>query len=199
MPTPETDANFDRWLDGAMGPELDRAVGNCSPPAPRYRVARNTPRRLRFAGLTSIPLALSLRMVSALAAAGLGVAGGTAALVASSHAASTGQEASLVASSHSSSSTSGAGNTSKPAPQGSHGAAVVSAVASCKAARPSPDASPKPSPGSRGIGACVSKVASGGKAGGSDDTSGDTDSGTHGEQTSHPTPPVAKPSHPAHT
>src|SRR5438132_13888215 len=76
----DTNDPFGHWLDGAMGPELDRAVGTHGVPPPRYRAVRG-PRRLRIAGLTSIPLALSLRMVTALAAAGLAAAGGTAALV----------------------------------------------------------------------------------------------------------------------
>ena len=182
----DTNDPFDRWLDGALGPELDRAVGTSVVPPPRYSAVRG-PRRLRIAGLTSIPLALSLRMVTALAAAGLAAAGGTAALVgthsfgAGNGTPASGQEAAaLSASSH---------GPSSSGPASNHGSVVTSAVASCKAARPSPHTSPKPSPGSRGIGDCVSKVASNGKAGGNS-------SSAKANQTSHPTPPVTTPAHP---
>ena len=142
------------------------------------REKRSTPRRLRWLGLTSIPLALSLRMVAAMAAGTLAV-GASAAVVLTSHAqpgsASGNQQSATI---H----TTSTDETAEPSdtPEASdtldtsttggsptnHGAAVTSAVASCKAARPSPDASPKPSPGARGIGQCVSAVASDGRAGG---------------------------------
>jgi hypothetical protein len=65
---------------------------------------------------------------------------------------------------------------------------VTSAVASCKAARPSPHASPKPSPGGRGIGQCVSKVASGGQSSAdASEPAGPTDS-TEPTKPAHPTP-----------
>jgi len=123
----DTNDPFDRWLDGALGSELDRAVGTSAVPPPRYRVVRG-PRRLRIAGLTSIPLALSLRMVTALAAAGLAAAGGTAVLVGThSFGAGAGapgnrqEAAAFSASSHGSSSSGPASN---------HGSVVTSAVAS---------------------------------------------------------------------
>jgi hypothetical protein len=175
---------IDSYLETNLGTELDRAVGTPTQVSPRYR-ARQTSRRLRLIGLTSIPMALSLRLVTALAAAGLAAGGGTAVLIAS-HTSATphGSLASTAGTSNnplnvvSSSSSSG--------PQASnHGSAVTSAVASCKAARPSPDASPKPSPGSRGIGDCVSIVASGGRAGG----------GAGGNGSSHPTPKPHPTSH----
>jgi hypothetical protein len=154
---------FDSWLETNLGTELDRAVGTPTQAAPRYR-AQTTLRRLRFVGLTSIPLALSFRLVTALAAAGLAAGGGTAVLIAShtslppaaSHASGGGSGTTALNLSTASSSSGPAGS--------NHGAAVTSAVASCKAARPSPQTSPKPSPGSRGIGSCVSIVASGGRA-----------------------------------
>jgi len=189
----DTNDPFDRWLDGALGPELDRAVGTSVVPPPRYSAVRG-PRRLRIAGLTSIPLALSLRMVTALAAAGLAAAGGTAALVgthsfgAGTGTPASGQEAAaLSASSH---------GPSSSGPASNHGSVVTSAVASCKAARPSPHTSPKPSPGSRGIGDCVSKVASNGKAGGNGANGGGNSSFAHANRTSHPAPPVTTPTHP---
>lgn len=147
-------------------------------------------RRIRLLGLTSIPLTLSLRTVAALAAATF-AAGSSAAVLVSSHVPTSNQD--LI--------TTAAGSKPSESPEASddsggptgHGAAVVSAVASCKAARPSPHASPQPSPGSRGIGRCVSAVASDGRAGGSG-ASGSGDSGTgddtSGSQSPHPTPPA---------
>ena len=182
----DTNDPFGHWLHGAMGPELDRAVGTHGVPPPRYRAARG-PRRLRIAGLTTIPLALSLRMVTALAAAGLAVGGGTAALVgahaigAGAGTPATGKDvAALGASSH---------GPSSSAPASNHGSVVTSAVASCKAARPSPHASPKPSPGSRGIGKCVSAVASGGKSSGAGNSNGAQSHSAH-PTPSHPAPPL---------
>jgi hypothetical protein len=174
---------FDSWLETNLSTDLDRAVGTPTQVSPRYR-ARQTSRRIRLIGLTSIPLALSLRLATALAAAGLAAGGGTAVLIAS-HTSAT-PHTSLA-------STAGTNNdpltvissSSSSGPQASnHGSVVTSAVASCKAARPSPNASPKPSPGSRGIGDCVSIVASGGHAKG-------------GHKGTHPTPP-AHPTHPPH-
>jgi hypothetical protein len=178
---------FDSWLENNLGTELDRAVGTPAHVPPRYRAGQMS-RRLRLIGLTSIPMALSLRLVTALAAAGLAAGGGTAVLITShtsappptSHASGAGSGANgLHATSLNSSSGPAASN---------HGAAVTSAVASCKAARPSPHASPKPSPGSRGIGDCVSIVASGGRAGGGT-------SGGHPTPPPHPTPKPHPTSH----
>ena len=175
----DTNDPFDRWLDTNLSTDLDLAVGAPTQVSPRYR-ARQTSRRIRLIGLTSIPLALSLRLATALAAAGLAAGGGTAVLIASHTSAN--PHGSLA-------STAGTNNdpltvissSSSSGPQASnHGAAVTSAVASCKAARPSPHASPKPSPGSRGIGDCVSIVANGGHAKG-----GDT--GSHPTPKPHPT------------
>lgn len=168
--------NTDLWLHDAMKTDIDSAVGTDALPAPRYRNSTSA-RRLRLAGLTTIPLALSFRLVTALAAGGLAAAGGTAVLVSSHTPRTSGgtQATSIVVSSAS----------PHAAAASNHGSAVTSAVASCKAARPSPDASPKPSPGSRGIGSCVSIVASGGRS-----KSGDT--GGADAKPSHPTP---KPHH----
>jgi len=168
----------DSYLESNLGRELDRAVGTPTHVTPRYR-AQRTSRRLRLIGLTSIPMALSFRLVTALAAAGLAAGGGTAVLIASH----------TSANSHGSlTSTAGTNNnplsvvtSSSGAQASNHGSVVTSAVASCKAARPSPDASPKPSPGSRGIGDCVSIVASGGRSG--------------GNSSSHPTPKPHPTSH----
>lgn len=175
---------IDSYLENNLGTDLDRAVGTPAPVSPRYR-ARQTSRRLRLIGLTSIPMVLSLRLVTALAAAGLAAGGGTAVLIASHSstpsASGAGSNATTLIATSSSNSSSG--------PKASnHGAAVTSAVASCKAARPSPHASPKPSPGSRGIGDCVSIVASGGRAGGNT-------SGGHPTPPSHPTPKPHPTSH----
>lgn len=144
------------------------------------------PRRFRLLGLTSIPLALSLRTLAALAAATVALGGGAAVLVsahvpsgATNHAAATGAEPSDTpdpSESPEANDTGGAGPTG-------HGLAVVSAVASCKAARPSPGA------GSRGIGECVSTVASGGHEGGHGDTgTGNGNSGAAPATPAHPTP-----------
>src|SRR5579864_5302824 len=170
---------FDSWLEDKLGPALDGAAGTRTHVSPRYRALR-TSRRLRLIGLTSIPMVLSLRLVTALAAAGLAAGGGTAVLIASHSANTHGSQASTNGTNSNSVTvvTSSSSSSSHPS---NHGSAVTSAVASCKAARPSPDASPKPSPGSRGIGDCVSIVASGGRAGG-------------GSSGGHPTPPP----HPTH-
>ena len=82
------------------------------------------------------------------------------------------------------------------------GSQVTTQVDTCKAARPSPDASPKPSPGSRGIGHCVSAFAK---------THGQAQKDEHSQSGSHPTPnghangnsqshptPKAHPTPPAH-
>jgi hypothetical protein len=178
---------FDRWLGTNLSTDLDRAVGTPTQVSPRYR-ARQTSRRLRLIGLTSIPLVFSLRLATALAAAGLAAGGGTAVLIVShtSHAPLTTSHASTVGTTNNPSgvvSLNSSLNSSSGPPASNHGAAVTSAVASCKAARPSPHASPKPSPGSRGIGDCVSIVASGGRAGG----------GTKGNGHSSPSHPTPKP------
>jgi hypothetical protein len=160
--------SIDSFLDDRIKGDIDSAVGTDTPPAPRYR-SSNTGRRLRLLGLSSIPLALSFRLVTALAAAGVAAAGGTAVLVSShGHGTPGGTQSTVVA----------VTGTSPSAHATNHGSVVTSAVASCKAARPSPDASPKPSPGSRGIGSCVSVIASGGRA------------GAHGDSGTHPTPPA---------
>jgi hypothetical protein len=166
-----TNDPVDVWLDDAMKTEIDSAVGTDAPPPPRYRNS-TTARRLRLAGLTTIPLALSFRLVTALAAGGLAAAGGTAVLVSSHTPGTSGstQPVHIVVSS-----------ASAHAAASNHGSVVTSAVALCKAARPSPHASPKPSPGSRGIGSCVSIVASGGRSKGADTGGSDT-------KPSHPTP-----------
>jgi hypothetical protein len=183
----DTKEPFDSWLQSNLGTDLDRAVGTPARVSPRYR-ARQTSRRLRLIGLSSIPLALSLRLATALAAAGLAAGGGTAVLIASHT--STTPHGSLA-------STAGSNidpltvvtSSSSSGPKASnHGSVVTSAVASCKAARPSPHASPKPSPGSRGIGDCVSIVASGGHAKGGA-------SGSHPTPRPHPTPPPHPTSH----
>jgi hypothetical protein len=178
---------FDSWLGTNLGTELDRAVGTPTQVSPRYR-APQTSRRLRLIGLTSIPLVFSLRLATALAAAGLAAGGGTAVLIAShtSHAPLTTSHATTVGTTNNPSGVVSLNSSSGP-PVSNHGAAVTSAVASCKAARPSPHASPKPSPGSRGIGDCVSIVASGGRAGGA--TTG------NGHSSSHPTPKPHPTSH----
>ena len=165
--------SIDSLLDDRIKGDIDSAVGTDTPPAPRYRASTNTGRRLRLVGLTSIPLALSFRLVTALAAAGVAADGGTAVLVSShGHGTPGGTHSSVVTVS----------SASPSAAATNHGSVVTSAVASCKAARPSPHASPKPSPGSRGIGACVSAVANAGHAGGSGDA------GDSGTKPSHPTP-----------
>jgi hypothetical protein len=167
-----TNESIDSLLDNKLKGEIDSAVGADTPPAPRYR-ASNTGRRLRLLGLTSVPLALSFRLVTALAAAGVAAAGGTAVVVSSHGHGTPSTTQSTVVTVTGTSPSAGATN---------HGSVVTSAVASCKAARPSPDASPKPSPGSRGIGSCVSVIASGGRAGGSGHAGG------NGAKPSHPTP-----------
>lgn len=164
--------SIDSLLDDALKGDIDSAVGTDTPPAPRYR-ASNTGRRLRLLGLSSIPLALSFRLVTALAAAGVAAAGGTAVLVSSHVHGTPGVTQSTTVT---------VTGTSPSASATNHGSVVTSAVASCKAARPSPDASPKPSPGSRGIGKCVSAIASGGRAGGNGHAGG------NGAKPSHPTP-----------
>src|SRR3984893_312351 len=73
---------FDSWLDSNLSTDLDRAVGTRTQVSPRYR-ERQASGRLRLIGLPSIPLALSLRLATALAAAGLAAGGGTAVLIAS--------------------------------------------------------------------------------------------------------------------
>jgi hypothetical protein len=177
---------FDSWLEVNLGTEVDRAVGTPAHVPPRYR-AGQTSRRLRLIGLTSIPMALSLRLVTALAAAGLAAGGGTAVLIASHTSTPPTSNASGGGSSANGLTASSANSSSGPAAS-NHGAAVTSAVASCKAARPSPHVSPKPSPGSRGIGDCVSIVASGGRAGAGT-------SGTHPTPPPHPTPKPHPTSH----
>lgn len=168
----------DRWLDDAIKGDIDSAVGTDTPPAPRYR-SSNTGRRLRLLGLSTIPLALSFRLVTALAAAGVAAAGGTAVLV-SSHGPGTpdANHSSLLTVSSPAASSTGT----------NHGSVVTSAVASCKAARPSPDASPKPSPGSRGIGACVSVVANGGHSKGNGHADGTHSTPAHPTPKPHPSP-----------
>jgi hypothetical protein len=185
----ETNEPFDRWLETRLRTELGPDSSTSALPQPLYRSTRPA-KRLRFAGLVSIPLALSLRTATALAAAGL-AAGGGAVIAVNSHSAgdqntTSNHVVALSAASHSSS----ASHDGSPRAS-NHGSVVTSAVASCKAARPSPGASPKPSPGSRGIGQCVSAVASGGHAGGSD-------SHGNGGTAAHPTPPphTTPPSHP---
>jgi hypothetical protein len=169
-----TNDPIESLLDDTLRGDIDSAVGTDTPPAPRYRAA-TTGRRLRVLGLTSIPLALSFRLATALAAAGVATAGGTAVLVNShGHGTPGGIQSSTVTVS-----TAAPGSVAT-----NHGSVVTSAVASCKAARPSPDASPKPSPGSRGIGSCVSVIASGGHAGGN----GNGHAGGNGAKPSHPTP-----------
>src|ERR1700726_4980364 len=74
--------SIDSLLDDTFKGDIDSAVGTDTPPAPRYRTSNNG-RRLRLLGLSSIPLALSFRLVTALAAAGVAAAGGTAVLVSS--------------------------------------------------------------------------------------------------------------------
>jgi hypothetical protein len=67
------------------------------------------------------------------------------------------------------------------------GSSVTTQVQHCKDARPSPDASPKPSPGSRGIGHCVSAFAK---------QHGQAERAEHSKSGSHPTPgahPTGKP------
>jgi hypothetical protein len=181
----ETNDPFDRWLETRLNTELGPDSSTAALAQPLYRSTRPA-KRLRFAGLVSIPLALSLRTATALAAAGL-AAGGGAVIAVNSHSAG-GQNATsthVIALSSASHSPSASHQGSPPA--SNHGSVVTSAVASCKAARPSPGASPKPSPGSRGIGQCVSAVASGGRLGGSG--SHDTGAAGHPTAPSHPTPP----------
>lgn len=159
---------FEVWLERNLNADLNRARGSSAPPTPRYRAHRAT-HRVRVLGLTSIPMAISLRLVTALAAAGVAAGGGAAVIIAShppkppaktapsgtSHA-----TASLATSSDSSSSS---GATSSGGTATNHGQVVTSAVASCQAARTSPAGGGQTSPGSRGIGACVSTTANGGK------------------------------------
>lgn len=170
---------FDRWLDTNLSTDLDRAAGTPTQVPPRYR-ARQTSRRIRLIGLTSIPLGLSLRLATALAAAGLAAGGGTAVLIASHTSSTTPTSLTSTAGSNNDPLTVISSSSSSGPQASNHGAAVTSAVASCKAARPSPHASPKPSPGSRGIGDCVSIVASGGHSKGGD-------KGTHPTPKPHPT------------
>ena len=74
------------------------------------------------------------------------------------------------------------------------GSSVTTQVQQCKDARPSPDASPRPSPGSRGIGHCVSAFA---KQHGQAKRAEHSQSGLHatsgahgtGKPATHPTPP----------
>lgn len=184
--------SLDRRLHDELGPELNRAVGDAVPPFPRYRSIPAERRfRLRLLGLVGVPLAVSLRTVAALAAATLAVGGGTAIAV-SSHAGTAATAQLATAQLNATSSNSSSAHSSSSAHPSNHGSVVTSAVASCKAARPSPDASPKPSPGSRGIGECVSKVASAGH------------SSTDGSEPAEPTEPAvpttpAHPTPPAHT
>jgi hypothetical protein len=187
----DVDDSLDRRLHDELGPELNRAVGDAAPPFPRYRSMPTQRRfRLRLVGLVGVPLAVSVRTVAALAAATLAVGGGTAVAVSSHPGAGTGSTQGPLATVQLSaaSSTSSSANSSNSAHPSNHGGVVTSAVASCKAARPSPHASPKPSPGSRGIGQCVSKVASGGHS--STDASEPAEPTDSAEPTkpAHPTP-----------
>jgi hypothetical protein len=184
----DTNDPFDRWLETELRTELGLDSSTNALPQPLYRSERR--RRLRFAGLVSIPLALSLRAVTALAVAGM-AAGGGAAIAVNSHPAGHPNPASTSVISLSAASKSPSASTHKSPSASNHGSVVTSAVASCKAARPSADSSPKPSPGSRGIGQCVSVVASNGRAGGAD-------SSGSGGATGHPTPPPhpTPPNHP---
>jgi hypothetical protein len=175
--------SFDRWLDSNLNNDLDRVMETRAWVAPRYRAPRAT-HTLRPLGLTSIPLALSFRLVTALAAAGLAAAGGTAVLI-SSHPSGPHPVTQGSASTHNSPTASGAStrhSSSGPAAS-NHGKAVASAVATCQASRPSPHSIPKPTPGSRGIGSCVSDVASGGHAKG-----GSHSPPPHPTPKPHPTP-----------
>jgi hypothetical protein len=193
----DVDDSLDRRLHDELEPELNRAVGDAVPPFPRYRSMPTQRRfRLRLVGLVGVPLAVSLRTVAALAAATLAVGGGTAVAVSSHPGAGTGSTQGTLATvqlsaTSSNSSSAHSSNSSHPS---NHGSVVTSAVASCKAARPSPHASPKPSPGSRGIGECVSKVASGGHSSDGSAPAEPTDSAeptnpAHPTPHAHPTPP----------
>src|ERR1700687_5053446 len=115
--------SIDSLLDDTLKGDIDSAVGTDTPPAPRYR-ASTTGRRLRLLGLTSIPLALSFRLATALAAAGVATAGGTAVLVSShGHGTPGGTQSTVVT----------VTGTSPSASATNHGSVVTSAVASCKA------------------------------------------------------------------
>jgi hypothetical protein len=183
MPEP-----FDSWLESNLRADLDRARGGFVPGAPRYR-ARPSARRLRILGLSSIPMALSLRLVTALAAAGL--AAGGAAVVVNSHPAAhngapgtSGKSGTPTTTLETSAAPSGvSGTSSVGATPTNHGQAVTGAVASCKAARTSQPGAPKESPGNRGIGACVSQTASDGH--GNNGSGG----GANATPKPHPTPP----------
>jgi hypothetical protein len=176
----DTNDPFDRWLETTLRSELGPDPSAGAVPQPLYRSTRPA-RRLRFAGMVSIPLALSLRAVTALAVAGIAAGGGAAIALNSHPAGDSGANSTHAVALSAASNSPSEGDHGSPSAS-NHGSVVTSAVASCKAARPSPDSSPKPSPGSRGIGQCVSAVASDGRAGGS---------GSHGEghATGHPTPP----------
>ena len=149
--------DFDRWLDDELGSSLNRAAGPAPTPAePLYRAqAHRSASWTRLPILGSVPLALGTKAVVAFAAAALAT-GGAAAIVVTQHSGGSGSHQTLVNASSSASSSTTDGD--------ARGDAVQSAVAKCKAARPSPDARPKPTPGSRGIGECVSAVASDGRA-----------------------------------
>lgn len=186
--------SLDRRLDDALGPELNRAVGDAVPPFPRYRSIPTERRfRLRLLGLVGVPLAVSLRTVAALAAGTLAIGGGTAIAVSSHAGAGTAATAQLATAQLNASSS----NSSSAHPS-NHGSVVTSAVASCKAARPSPHASPKPSPGSRGIGQCVSKVASAGHSSTDGSEPAEPTDSAEPTQPAHPTP-HAHPTPPAHS
>jgi hypothetical protein len=156
---------FDGWLEDELGRELACASGTSAPPPPLYRTeAGERSARLRIAGLTSIPLALSLKPAAALAAAAIAV-GGASIIEFPSHLGGDSAGGTPPKTAALSAESKAADSTESPSAT-NHGSAVTSAVASCKAARPSPDASPEPSPGSRGIGRCVSTVANGERSGG---------------------------------
>jgi hypothetical protein len=159
---------FEVWLERNLNADLDRLRGTSAPPTPRYRAQRTT-RRVRVLGLTSIPVAISLRLVTALAAAGVAAGGGAAVMIAS-HSPKPPASTALSGTSRATGSvtttadaSSGSGATSSSGTATNHGQVVTSAVASCQAARTSPVGGGQATPGSRGIGACVSTTANGGK------------------------------------
>lgn len=166
---------FEVWLERNLNADLDRLRGTSAPPTPRYSAHRPT-RRLRILGLTSIPVAISLRLVTALAAAGVAAGGGAAVMIAShspkppASTASSGTSRATASVTSASDLPGGSGATGSGGTATNHGQVVTSAVASCQAARTSPAGGGQATPGSRGIGACVSTSANGGKP--------------------HPTPPV---------
>jgi hypothetical protein len=211
----ETIDAFDGWLEAELGRQLVDASGRQALPAPRYRSVSG-PRRSRFrlAGIAGLPLAVSLKGAAALAAAALAV-GGASVIEVQSHLRgdSAGSRPPSAAPLRGGS---GAADPTGSPSASAHGSAMATAVATCKAARPSPDASTSPQPGSRGIGDCVSAIASdgraggtssGGAAGGNDKGNGNGDgdgNGTHPTPDPHPTPhphptpPVGHPTPPPH-